>query len=74
VLTDAGPSGGWRLRCFTPSFSGISPDEQPAAASRAAAAYRPSIPNLTPPEIEVLDQAASRYGQYLWLKARLTLP
>ena len=29
---------------------------------------------LTPPQIEALDQAASRYGQYLRLKARLTLP
>ncbi len=29
---------------------------------------------LTPPEIEALDQAARRYGQYLRLKARLTLP
>jgi hypothetical protein len=29
---------------------------------------------LTPPEIESLDQAASRYGEYLRLKARLTLP
>jgi hypothetical protein len=29
---------------------------------------------LTPPEIEALDQAARRYGQYLRLKARITLP
>jgi hypothetical protein len=29
---------------------------------------------LTPPEIQALDQAASRYGEYLRLKARLTLP
>ena len=29
---------------------------------------------LTPPETEALDQAASRYGQYLRLTARLTLP
>ena len=29
---------------------------------------------LTPPQIDALDQAASRYGQYLRLKARLTLP
>jgi hypothetical protein len=29
---------------------------------------------LTLPEIEALDQAASRYGEYLRLKARLTLP
>jgi hypothetical protein len=29
---------------------------------------------LTPPEIDALDQAASRYGEYLRLKARLTLP
>ena len=29
---------------------------------------------LTPPQIEALDQAACRYGQYLRLKARLTLP
>jgi hypothetical protein len=29
---------------------------------------------LTPREIEALDQAASRYGEYLRLKARLTLP
>jgi hypothetical protein len=29
---------------------------------------------LTPPEIEALDQAAGRYGEYLRLKARLTLP
>ena len=29
---------------------------------------------LTPPEIEALDQAASRYGEYLRLNARLTLP
>jgi hypothetical protein len=29
---------------------------------------------LTPPEIEALDQAASRYGEYLRLKAQLTLP
>jgi Winged helix DNA-binding domain len=29
---------------------------------------------LTPPEIEALDQAASRYGEYLRLKARLILP
>jgi hypothetical protein len=27
---------------------------------------------LTPPEIEALDQAASRYGEYLRLEARLT--
>ncbi len=31
--------------------------------------YRP----LTPPETEALDQAASRYGEYLRLNARLTL-
>jgi hypothetical protein len=29
---------------------------------------------LTPPEIEALDQAARRYGQYLRLKAQITLP
>jgi hypothetical protein len=29
---------------------------------------------LTPSEIEALDQAARRYGQYLRLKARITLP
>jgi len=29
---------------------------------------------LTPPEIEALDQAARRYGEYLRLKARLALP
>jgi hypothetical protein len=29
---------------------------------------------LTSPEIEALDQAAGRYGEYLRLKARLTLP
>src|SRR6266508_4077400 len=29
---------------------------------------------LTPPEIEALDQAARRYGEFLRLKARLTLP
>jgi hypothetical protein len=29
---------------------------------------------LTPPEIEALDQAASRYGEYLRLKARVTFP
>jgi hypothetical protein len=29
---------------------------------------------LTPAEIEALDQAASRYGAYLRLKARLTRP
>ena len=29
---------------------------------------------LTPSQIEALDQAASRYGQYLRLRARLTLP
>jgi len=29
---------------------------------------------LTPPQIKALDQAASRYGQYLRLNARLTLP
>ena len=28
---------------------------------------------LTPPEIEALDQAARRYGEYLRLNARLTL-
>jgi hypothetical protein len=28
---------------------------------------------LTPPEIEALDQAATRYGKYLRLKARLAL-
>jgi hypothetical protein len=32
--------------------------------------YRP----LSPAEIEALDRAASRYGEYLGLKARLTLP
>jgi hypothetical protein len=32
--------------------------------------YRP----LLPPEIGALDQAARRYGEYLRLKARLTLP
>jgi hypothetical protein len=32
--------------------------------------YRP----LTPPQIQALNQAASRYGQYLRLKPRLTLP
>ena len=29
---------------------------------------------LTPPDIEALDQAASRYGEYLRLAARITLP
>lgn len=29
---------------------------------------------LTPPQIEALDQAAGRYGEYLRLKPRLTLP
>lgn len=29
---------------------------------------------LTSPETEALDQAARRYGEYLRLKARLTLP
>jgi winged helix DNA-binding protein len=29
---------------------------------------------LTPPQIEALDQAASRYGEYLQLKARLSVP
>ena len=29
---------------------------------------------LTPAEIEALDQAASRYGEYLQLKAQITLP
>ena len=29
---------------------------------------------LTPPEIDALDQAANRYGEYLRLKTRLTLP
>ena len=29
---------------------------------------------LTPAEIEALDQAASRYGEYLRLKAQITLP
>jgi hypothetical protein len=29
---------------------------------------------LTPPEIEALDQAAGRYGEYLRLKVRLALP
>jgi Protein of unknown function (DUF1006). len=29
---------------------------------------------LTSPQIEALDQAAARYGEYLRLKARLTLP
>jgi Winged helix DNA-binding domain len=29
---------------------------------------------LTPPQIEALDQAARRYGQYLQLKAQITLP
>ena len=29
---------------------------------------------LTAPQIEALDQAAIRYGDYLRLKARLTLP
>jgi hypothetical protein len=28
---------------------------------------------LTPPEIEALDQAARRYGEYLRLRARITL-
>lgn len=28
---------------------------------------------LAPPEIEALDQAARRYGEYLRLKVRLTL-
>jgi hypothetical protein len=32
--------------------------------------YRP----LTPTEIEALDQAARRYGEYLQLKAQITLP
>jgi hypothetical protein len=30
--------------------------------------------DLTPAEVEALDQAATRYGDYLRLKARLTLP
>jgi hypothetical protein len=34
---------------------------------------RPHRP-LTPPEIEALDQAARRYGDYLQLKAQITLP
>jgi hypothetical protein len=29
---------------------------------------------MTPPQIEALDQAATRYGKYLGLKARLALP
>jgi hypothetical protein len=29
---------------------------------------------LTPPEVEALDQAAGRYGEYLGLNARITLP
>jgi hypothetical protein len=29
---------------------------------------------LTPPEIEALDEAAARYGEFLGLKARLALP
>ncbi len=29
---------------------------------------------LTSPEIEALDEAARRYGEYLRLKARLALP
>jgi hypothetical protein len=29
---------------------------------------------MTPPEVEALDQAATRYGKYLRLKARLALP
>jgi hypothetical protein len=29
---------------------------------------------LTSPETEALDQAATRYGEYLRLKSRLTLP
>jgi hypothetical protein len=29
---------------------------------------------LTPPQIEALGQAATRYGEYLRLKARLSLP
>jgi hypothetical protein len=29
---------------------------------------------LTPPQIEALEQAARRYGEYLGLTARLTLP
>ena len=29
---------------------------------------------LTPSEIEALDQAARRYGEYLQLKAQITLP
>jgi hypothetical protein len=29
---------------------------------------------LAPPQIEALDQAARRYGAYLRLKARITLP
>jgi hypothetical protein len=29
---------------------------------------------MTPPEIEALDQAATRYGEYLRLKARLAVP
>jgi hypothetical protein len=29
---------------------------------------------LTPPETEALNQAAGRYGEYLRLEGRLTLP
>jgi hypothetical protein len=29
---------------------------------------------MTSPEIEALDQAATRYGKYLRLKARLDVP
>jgi hypothetical protein len=29
---------------------------------------------LTPPETKALNQAAKRYGQYLGLRAQLTLP
>ena len=29
---------------------------------------------LTPPETRALDQAARSYGEYLGLKARITLP
>jgi len=36
-------------------------------------AVRPYRP-LTPAEIDALDQAAERYGQFLQLRARLTLP
>jgi len=55
-------------------------DAQLIAAMRRTVAHdhiqfdlRPYRP-LTPPEIEALDQAARRYGEYLRLKAQIILP